>query len=150
MLVAGMVSAKAALASPIRGRSSKTSTAPSRSPRTSARPERRMESGRGDLQERGLPGPVRTEDHPAFPLVDPPGHLVENASRLRAPRVTSERSRTGHRANLRRVPTLCAPGLAAYRGSMSVEILEQRGRHRGLGLGCPAWRHAVSSTCSTS
>src|SRR5207342_3261379 len=33
--------------------------------------------GTGDLQQRGLPGPVRTEHHPPLSLGDPPGHAVE-------------------------------------------------------------------------
>ena len=52
--VAGCAAASAALASPIRGRSSNTSTLPSRSPSTYASPAEGCRMRRGDLQQGGL------------------------------------------------------------------------------------------------
>ena len=72
-----MRSARAALVSPMRGRSSKTSTAPRTSPRTPATPVAGVDLGRGDLHERGLAGAVGPEDDPALVLLDGPVDVVE-------------------------------------------------------------------------
>ena len=67
--------------SPIRGRSSNTSTAPSRSPSTSADAAARVQLGGGQLQQRGLAGAVRAEHHP--PLVQLHGP-VDRPQQVRA------------------------------------------------------------------
>ena len=73
----GIRSARAALVSPIRGRSSKTSTVPSTSPRMPATPGGRVDLRGRDLQQRGLAGAVGAEDHPALVLLDRPVDAVE-------------------------------------------------------------------------
>ena len=79
--VGGTRPASAAEDSPIRVRISVTSTAPSRSPRMCTRPEVGNICADGDLQQRGLAGAVRAEDHPAFVDVDIPVHRVEQHRR---------------------------------------------------------------------
>ena len=74
-----MRSASAALARPIRGRSSKTSTAPEHlAEDLRPRPEVGWICGAGDLQQRGLAGAVGPEDHPALVLVDHPVEAVDD------------------------------------------------------------------------
>ena len=73
----GIRSARAADASPIRGRSSKTSTAPSTSPSTPADTAGGVHPPGGELQQGGLAGAVGAEDDPALALLDLPGDVVE-------------------------------------------------------------------------
>jgi hypothetical protein len=91
----GNRSASAALVSPIRGRSSKTSTA------QPGDPGRRVQLGGEDLQQRRLAGAVRPDHHPPVGLVDRPVDPVEQ------PRVTADDRHPGqlhhcsHAQNLR-------------------------------------------------
>ena len=72
----GMRSASAGAVSPMRGRSSNTSTVPRTSPRIPATPCG-VDLCRRDLEQRCLAGAVGAEDDPAFVLLHLPGDAVE-------------------------------------------------------------------------
>ena len=74
---AGRVSAKAALDSPIRGRSSKTSTSPRRSPRTSTEPRSGCMRAPAICSSVVFPAPFGPRIDPALTLADRPRHVLQ-------------------------------------------------------------------------
>ena len=148
--------------SPIRGRSSKTSTVPSTSPRMPATPDGRVDLRRADLDQRGLAGAVGTEDDPALVLLDRPVDAVEQGRRPAPDGDVGELENGIHAGYLvgRRVPGSAVGGAPTYTAAYPRRVTatpaprcRPRVRpvvHRLAGAGRRAWTTPATPSSATT